>query len=188
LSTGDASNGGHVGVPASVHSQQQVHTPQLFQQHQAVNEYYLHQQQQKMMAAQQQQMSQQMQGQRQASAQQQLAAQQQASSAAQSADNKAFPQLSDFADDALGDAVDLAVYGISSEGVEDFDLDSIEPMRCLDHGGVQHEHGGQNISQQMGLQIDQKAIQIGQQQQFKVGIEFKTFMQFISIKLSKYAV
>jgi hypothetical protein len=21
-------------------------------------------------------------------------------------------------------------------------------MRCVDHGGVQHEHGGQNISQQ----------------------------------------
>jgi hypothetical protein len=149
LSTGDPANGGHVGGPASVHSQQQqqVHTPQSYQQHQAVNEYYLQQQQQKMIAAQQQQMSQQMQGQRQASAQQQLAAQQQAASA-QSSDNKAFPQLSDFADDALSDAVDLAVPGISSEGIEDFDLDSIEPMRCVDHGGVQHEHGGQNISQQ----------------------------------------
>jgi hypothetical protein len=138
--------------PGSVH--QQVHTPQPSSM-MSPADFYQQQQQQRIAAQQQQQgqspvmpLPQQL--------QQQPLPQSHNQQQQQQASASAFPQLlSDFADGGgLGDGDDLAVPGISGgEGVdeEDFDLDSIEPMRY----GEQQQHQQQGHHHQAhGAQID----------------------------------
>uniref|UniRef100_A0A914HMC6 Uncharacterized protein n=1 Tax=Globodera rostochiensis TaxID=31243 RepID=A0A914HMC6_GLORO len=90
----------------------------------------------------------------------------------QSASTSVFPQLSDFAEDGLVD--DLVVPSISNE--DDFDLDSIEPMRYGDqqqgyhhsHQHVQaqqHQHNHQRVPQQQQNVFAHEQMQLMMQQQ-----------------------